>query len=96
MKANRPFDFGRKANFFTLDAISDLAFSEPFGDLTTDTDVYNYIEELEKSLPFIILLTAIPWIMPLMKLPLLSALTPNARDLKGLGKAVGYGKAVTA
>ncbi|KIV98397.1 uncharacterized protein PV09_09770 [Verruconis gallopava] len=90
-----PMDMGRKVAFFSLDTISHLAFGEPLGDLSSDSDVYGYIDELEKSLPFIILTTAIPWIMTLMKLPFFSSLTPNARDTKGLGKAVGIAKEVT-
>ncbi|RBR15426.1 hypothetical protein FVER53590_09331 [Fusarium verticillioides] len=40
----KPVDFGRRAQFFTLDVISDLAFGEPFGFLETDSDVYKYIQ----------------------------------------------------
>ena len=36
----QPFDFGRKAQYFTLDAITDIAFGEAFGFLTTDSDAH--------------------------------------------------------
>ncbi|KDN67099.1 putative cytochrome P450 [Colletotrichum sublineola] len=52
---DKPFDFGAKAQYFTLDVISDLAFGEPFGDLTTDSDVHEYIRTMEENMPTIIL-----------------------------------------
>ncbi|KAL0777984.1 hypothetical protein CaCOL14_005637 [Colletotrichum acutatum] len=47
----KPFDFGRKAQFFTLDVISDLAFGEPFGFAASDSDMYEYIKTTEENLP---------------------------------------------
>ncbi|KAM0321505.1 hypothetical protein ACHAQA_010073 [Verticillium albo-atrum] len=44
---NRPFDFGRKAQYFTLDVISDLAYGDPFGFLDKDADQYSYIRIAE-------------------------------------------------
>ena len=88
--AGKPFDFGDKASFFTLDTISDIAFGEPFGDLITDSDVYDYMTELKKSITFIATATTLPWLMKLMKLPYFSSFTPNETDVKGFGKAVGY------
>lgn len=81
-------DFGRLAQYLTLDTITDLAYSEPFGDLSSNEDKYDYIYELESSLPFIIQTTNLPWMMSLLQFPMLSALTPNARNKKGLGKVV--------
>jgi len=93
--AGKPFDFGDKASFFTLDTISDIAFGEPFGDLITDSDVYDYMTELKKSITFIATATTLPWLMKLMKLPYFSSFTPNETDVKGFGKAVGIAKRIT-
>ena len=56
----KPFDFGRKAQYFTLDVISDIAFGEAFGDIATDSDVHEYIKTTEETLPAIILTTILP------------------------------------
>lgn len=36
----KPFDFGRKIQYFSLDVISGIAFGEAFGELATDQDVH--------------------------------------------------------
>lgn len=56
----KPFDFGRKAQCFTLDVISDVAFGEAFGDIATDSDVHKYIKTTEETLPAIIMTTVLP------------------------------------
>ncbi|RNJ55134.1 hypothetical protein D7B24_009001 [Verticillium nonalfalfae] len=44
---NRPFDFGWKAQYFTLNVILDLVDGDPFGSLDTDADLYSYIRIAE-------------------------------------------------
>ncbi len=78
--ANRPFDFGRKAQYFTLDVISDLAFGQPFGDVATDSDVYEYIKTMEENMPNIIVTTVLPWLMSLLSSPLFRNMLPSDRD----------------
>ncbi|EXF74123.1 hypothetical protein CFIO01_09500 [Colletotrichum fioriniae PJ7] len=55
----KPLDFGRKAQFFTLDVISDLAFGEPFGFVGSDSDMYEYIKTTEENLPVFMGMTVI-------------------------------------
>ncbi|KAK1543408.1 hypothetical protein CPAR01_04041 [Colletotrichum paranaense] len=55
----KPFDFGRKAHFFTLDVISDLAFGEPFGFVASDSDMYEYIKTTEENLPVFMGMTVV-------------------------------------
>jgi hypothetical protein len=45
---NKPMDFGRKVQYFTLDIISDVAYREPFGYMATDSDMYGYISAVEQ------------------------------------------------
>jgi hypothetical protein len=88
-KDYRPMDFGRKAQFFTLDVISSLAFEKAFGDLERDEDVHKYIKMLDEAGPAIILLTVLPSIRALLQLPLLKSLLPNSKDKVGFGKVMG-------
>ncbi|KAK1476984.1 hypothetical protein CCUS01_16700 [Colletotrichum cuscutae] len=64
----KPFDFGRKAQFFTLDVISDLAFGEPFGFVASDSDMYEYIKTTEENLPVFMGMTVVPWVIRLFRI----------------------------
>lgn len=92
----RPMDFGRKAQYFTLDVISHVSFSEPFGFLATDSDVHQYIQTTEENLPAIIILTVLPWFMNIMGSPLLKRFLPSEKDIVGLGRIMGIAKQVVA
>jgi hypothetical protein len=85
----RPLDFGRKAQYFTLDVISNVAFGEPFGFLATDSDVHRYIQTTEENLPAIILVTILPWINWALRLPIVKSVLPSDKDTIGLGKIIG-------
>lgn len=85
----RPIDFGRKAQYFTLDVISSLAFGKAFGDLERDEDVHKYIEMLEEAGPSIILLTVLPSVRKMLQFPLMKRLLPNSKDQVGFGKVMG-------
>ncbi|EOO00516.1 putative cytochrome p450 protein [Phaeoacremonium minimum UCRPA7] len=92
VSVNKPFDLGRKAQFFTLDVISTVAYGQPFGFLETDTDVYEYIKTTEENVPTIIVTTVLPWLMELLKSPLLKSLLPSEKDRLGLGKIMAIAK----
>lgn len=86
----RPMDLARGAQFFTLDVISDLAFSKPFGDLQADADVFGYIKATHDSAGVINALALFPaihhWIE---RSRLFDLLAPKAKDKTGLGPVVG-------
>ncbi|PHH60644.1 hypothetical protein CDD81_1395 [Ophiocordyceps australis] len=96
VSANQPFDFGRKAQFLTLDVISDLAFGKAFGDLDTDSDVHEYIATMESSMPNIMVTTVLPWLASLLASPLLRWMMPSDKDANGLGRAMAIAKHVAA
>ncbi|PKS11176.1 hypothetical protein jhhlp_002937 [Lomentospora prolificans] len=85
----KPLDFGRKAQYFTLDVISNVAFGEPFGFLESDSDVHRYIQTTEENLPAIILVSVLPWLNGALQSPLLKSLLPSEKDPIGLGKIIG-------
>jgi len=86
---NQPFDFGRKAQYFTLDTISDLAYGESFGFLEKDADQYSYIKITEEQFGMLLMLTIYPWIISLLASPLLKSLLPTDKDLLGFGRFMG-------
>ncbi|EFQ32001.1 cytochrome P450 [Colletotrichum graminicola] len=93
---DKPFDFGAKAQYFTLDVISDLAFGEPFGDLATDSDVHEYIKTMEQNMPTIIVTSVLPWLLALLSSPLFRHMMPSEKDAIGVGKTMGIAKQVAA
>ncbi|KAI9817913.1 MAG: hypothetical protein M1832_004533 [Thelocarpon impressellum] len=93
----RKMDFGRVAQYLTLDVISDVAFGKPFGDLVKNRDEHAYIEVMEQTLPAIILVSNMPGLRSIMKLNwVANMLAPTAKDKKGLGKVMGVAKAAAA
>jgi hypothetical protein len=89
-KEYRPIDFGQKAQFFTLDVISAVAYGFPFGFLATDTDVYHYIEMSEKVVPAGMVVTVYPWINHILTSSFMKSLLPSATDPIGFGKILGF------
>jgi hypothetical protein len=53
-------DFAQKAQYFTLDVISDLAFSKAFGFLDQDDDVFDYLKLTSSYIPVILVLSNVP------------------------------------
>lgn len=92
----KAFDFGHKAQYFTLDVISSLAFGEPFGDLETDSDVYGYIRAMEESMPSIIVTSVMPWVLKLLQMPILRCMLPSEKDPVGVGRTMAIARKVTA
>lgn len=82
-------DFGRKAQYFTLDTISDAAYRDPFGYLATDSDLYEYISVVESVFVAASMVTIFPSINWLLGLRILKALLPSDKDPLGIGKITG-------
>jgi len=92
----RIFDFARKAQYFTLDVISDVSFGQAFGFVKSDLDMYDYIAMLEAQMPKMIMTSIYPWLVDLMGLPLFKRLLPSDKDVAGFGKLIGIAKATAA
>lgn len=84
------FDFGRKAQYFTTDVISRLAFGKPFGFLAADSDVYKHIDIMERQLPLSGFIATFPGLIEAFSWPLLRSLVPSPKDKVGLGRLMGY------
>ncbi len=82
-------EFSSLAQFFTLDVISSLLWSEPIGFLDQGADIGGYLQTLEKFMPIRAALGAIP--VSLLSL-LTNRLLPTPEDKFGLGRLMGFAK----
>ncbi|KAI9769905.1 MAG: hypothetical protein M1839_003306 [Geoglossum umbratile] len=93
----RPVDFARKAQFFTLDVITDIAFGEPFGDLVADKDVHEYLTTVDRMMVAIRWVAVFPALVDVLAIPWIGrTLLPSAGDDFGIGKVMGVAKRVVA
>ncbi len=83
-------DFGRKAQFLTLDVISEIAFGRAFGFVENDEDMFSYIATTESTIPLMILVGTFPWLARIVQSPLMKAFMPKDTDAYGLGRIMGY------
>ncbi|KAF8848799.1 pisatin demethylase [Acephala macrosclerotiorum] len=88
----KPVDFARKAQFFTLDAISDIAFGREFGYLANDKDMFSYIKTTEDTIPVMNLIGALPWLAQVLHSRVFKSLLPTDKDVHGLGKVMRIAK----
>lgn len=87
---NKPLDFGRKAQFLTLDVLSDVAYREPFGFLAKDSDLYGYVKVVESVFVAASMVTIFPILNWILSLPIMKAALPSDSDPLGIGKINGY------
>ncbi|KFA77850.1 hypothetical protein S40288_09765 [Stachybotrys chartarum IBT 40288] len=92
----RPVDFAEKFQFFTLDVISDLSFSNPFGYLEKDADLHDYIKITRQYIPTMVIFANIPVLARLMQSRLFKGLMPKDTDPVGFGALMGIVKRVVA
>lgn len=84
----RPMDLSKKAQYFTLDVITSLAFGQKFGYLDQDTDVHAYIKMTEDNMPVMMILSVFPALARLLQTRLLRWLMPSEHDVVGFGKFI--------
>ncbi|SPO06076.1 related to pisatin demethylase (cytochrome P450) [Cephalotrichum gorgonifer] len=82
----RPVDFGPMAQYFTLDVISDIAYSEPFGCLASDSDILGYIQAVNESIPMVMLFSAMPRLNWILQSAIMKRFLPSDRDQLGFGR----------
>lgn len=85
-----PFEFARKAQFFTLDVITAIAFGDAFGYLTKDEDIHQYIKTTQETLPAIIMVGVFPWLNKVLQSRFMKMFLPSDKDALGLGKVMGF------
>jgi hypothetical protein len=86
----KPFDLAVAAQYFTMDAITKVAFGKEFGFLATDSDVFLAIESAEQSVPYLVMTSDIPVLGWLATRPWFFKLFGAKKtDANGLGRMLG-------
>lgn len=83
----RPIDMATAVQYFTLDALSKVAYGKEFGYLAADSDLFDYVAEIQKLVPVIALAAEVPWVGRIVASPLfLKFFGPKTTDGKGFGR----------
>lgn len=86
----RPVDFAEKIQYFTLDVISSLSLSHPFGFVSADRDMYDYIHTMENNYPVMNFFSSVPFLRRIMEIPWVQEKAlPTVKDRTGMGKMKG-------
>jgi cytochrome P450 len=86
---SKPFDVGRKIQYFALDVISTVGFGTPFGDIKADADLGDYIKSAEEGLTFLKVSVGLGLTRFLQWLPVARLLGPKETDKSGFGTMMG-------
>lgn len=90
----RPMDLASRAQYFTVDVISELAFGETFGCLEKDADLKTYVESIEGAIPRVPVFNMFPEISRFFhKRPLRWWLFPADKPV-GLGPIINVAKEI--
>lgn len=82
----KPFDIGKKIQYFALDVISTIGFGQAFGDTKADDDLNDYIKSSEEGLTFMKLSMGLGLTPYLQWPPIARLLGPSEKDKRGFGK----------
>jgi hypothetical protein len=83
----RRLDLAQTIQYFTLDVITSLSMTEPFGFIDHDADIYEYIKHYRGLLPQMQFMTSVPILNRLMRVPAFKRMS-----IWFLGDKVGIGK----
>ncbi|KAK5659310.1 hypothetical protein OQA88_1403 [Cercophora sp. LCS_1] len=75
----RPVDLAEKAQFMTLDIISELAVGTCFGCLEADRDTYGQLESVTGSVPLVTAMATMPGSFVLLQNPISRAMLPKEK-----------------
>ncbi|CCC10154.1 hypothetical protein SMACR_12595 [Sordaria macrospora] len=90
----RPMDLASRAQYFTVDVISALAFGKTFGCLEKDADLKLYVESIEGSIPRAPFFSMFPEVTKwLYRRPLRWVFFPEDKPV-GLGPIIGVAKRI--
>ncbi|KAK5260716.1 hypothetical protein LTS03_011382 [Exophiala xenobiotica] len=93
--AGKPVDMAKIAQFFTLDVLTQIAFEAPFGYLTKNQDVFQYIQKVQEFLHILELASNIPTIHRMLSSRIMLRLFgPKPTDKLGMGAMLGVARRV--
>lgn len=83
----RPLDLARGMQYLTLDIISTVSLGEPFGFVSRDEDLYEYIGTMTDNFPAMTFMSAVPTLSRIMRIPAVQRLVaPSVKDRIGMGR----------
>jgi hypothetical protein len=84
-------DLARKASFFTMDVITDIAFGSTWGCLTGDEDVGGWFEGTEQVMTAALWVSSFPILNKLLNIPFIARMImPSDKDATGSGRLMGF------
>ncbi|KIW39474.1 uncharacterized protein PV06_08085 [Exophiala oligosperma] len=93
--AGKPVDMAKIAQFFTLDVLTQIAFEAPFGYLTKNDDVFQYIQKVQEFLHILELASNIPAIHRMLSSRIMLRLFGPKPTVKlGMGAMLGVAQRV--
>lgn len=96
LSQNKPIDLSSLAQYFTLDVLTHIAFGAPFGYLTQNKDIYDYIKTVSEFLRVLELGANCPSVQSLLSSPLMAPMRPKATDKTGMGAMMGVAKRIVS
>ncbi|KAH8723144.1 pisatin demethylase [Phaeosphaeriaceae sp. PMI808] len=89
----RPLDWGYLASYFSIDSITDIAFSQPIGDLKEDKDKWNFLHNTEDNIRSMSFFTIYPEILKMIPLWIMvKFLAPHPDDNSPFGMVMGFAR----
>lgn len=86
----RPIDLAQTAQYWSLDVITSISLGEPFGYLTEDRDMYDFVKIIQGELPLATVCSSTPTLGAFVfGSGLVSLIGPTAKDAKGRGRLMG-------
>ncbi|TVY37831.1 Cytochrome P450 monooxygenase [Lachnellula subtilissima] len=76
----RPIDLARKCGYFTLDTITNLSFSSPWGFLVQDKDLGNWFALVGWQFKIVTTMQSIPWLLNIVTTPWAARLMAKFQD----------------
>lgn len=83
----KPFDHSAVMQYFTLDVVMSLSLGKPFGFVSQDKDIFDYVQTMWENFPVMNFMLAYPPVVKFLSLPAVQKMTvPSVKDRTGLGK----------
>ncbi|KAH8880933.1 cytochrome P450 [Thozetella sp. PMI_491] len=93
----RRLDFAQIVSYFTLDAISLVAFGKSFGYLEADADLFDFLAIVRANWFKVSVSNDVPWIRSVLYSPyFLRLIAPKYTDTNGLGKIMCFARDAVA
>ena len=89
----RPVDWGQLASFYSIDSITDIAFSQPLGNLEADEDKFDFLKTTEASMPMLLTFTCFTELLTILQSKIVvKLLAPTPDDPSPFGRVMGFAR----